>query len=669
MDLASVNQRIDYLKNELNGHNYRYYVINQPSISDFEYDRLMQELIELEREYPQFADPLSPTQRIGDDRNQEFVQRDHGIAMYSLGNTYNREEVIDFDVRLRKLIDAPVEYACELKYDGAAISLTYENGRLVRALTRGDGTRGDDVTANIKTIRSIPLIVKADFCPALFEIRGEIILHREIFNSLNEERILEGETPFANPRNAASGTLKMQNSSLVAKRKLDCCLYSLAGENLPGLTHSGNLEWARAAGFKVPPYLTVFKDVEGVLSYIDKWRDARKKLTFDTDGVVIKVNSIEQQNQAGFTAKSPRWAIAYKYPPDQAETRLLSVVFQVGRTGAITPVANLEPVLLAGTTVKRASLHNADQIQLLDLHIGDYVTIEKGGEIIPKITGVNLAKRDLFATPVIFITHCPECGTELTRDPGEAKHFCPNEDLCPPQIKGKIEHFISRKAMNIDSAGIETVGQLYEAGILQSVADLYDLNYDQLIRLDRFADKSVTNLIAAIDESRKVQFERVLFALGIRFVGETVAKKLARTLGSMDAILQASREQLTSIDEIGDRIAESLMAWLAKEKNRLLILRLKEHGLSMSQEIQDNVTRIQPLSGKSIVISGTFNRYSRDELKDLVERYGGKNVSSVSSKTSFILAGENMGPEKLKKATDLSIPIMGEDDFINLLSL
>jgi DNA ligase (NAD+) len=669
MDITTVSQRIEFLRNELNGHNYRYYVLNEPSISDFEYDRLMEELILLEREYPQFADPLSPSQRIGDDRNQEFIQREHRVAMYSLGNTYNREEVIEFDGRVRKLIGDQVEYACELKYDGAAISLTYEHGRLVQALTRGDGVSGDDVTANVKTIRSIPLSIPEEMCPPLFEIRGEIILNRDVFDSLNDERIIAGDPPFANPRNAASGTLKMQNSSLVAKRKLDCYLYSLAGDGLPGQTHSSNMAWARTWGFKIPDYLEVFQSIEGVISYIDKWKDARKKLPFDTDGAVIKVNSLDQQRTLGFTAKSPRWAIAYKFPPDQAETRLLSVDFQVGRTGAITPVANLEPVLLAGTTVKRASLHNEDQIRLLDLHLGDHVIIEKGGEIIPKIIGVNHSRRDLFAAPVEFITHCPECGAELTRDPGEAKHFCPNEELCPPQIKGKIEHFISRKAMNIDSAGIETVSQLYDAGLLASVADLYELTYDQLISQERFADKSASNLIAAIEASKKIPFERVLFALGIRYVGETVAKKLARALGSIEAISSASREQLTSIDEIGERIADSILLFFAQERNRLLISRLERHGVQMSQEIADNVRQIQLLTGKSVVISGTFSRYSRDELKELVERYGGRNASSVSSKTSFILAGENMGPEKLKKAMDLSIPLMSEEEFINLLCL
>ncbi|MFA6128842.1 MAG: NAD-dependent DNA ligase LigA [Bacteroidales bacterium] len=669
MDMSTVYQRIDFLRSELNRHNYRYYVLSEPVVSDFEYDRLMKELIDLECDFPQFADPLSPSQRIGDDRNLEFIQREHRISMYSLGNTYNREEVIDFDNRLKKIIDGPIEYACELKYDGAAISLTYENGRLVQALTRGDGIRGDDVTANIKTIRSVPLTITDKECPALFEIRGEIILHREVFNKLNEERIQEGEPPFANPRNAASGTLKMQNSSMVAKRRLDCFLYSLAGEPLPRPTHSGNLEWSRGAGFKIPPYLEVCPDIGRVLAYIDRWKDSRKKLPFDTDGVVIKVNSLAQQATLGFTAKSPRWAIAYKYPPDQAETRLLSVDFQVGRTGAITPVANLEPVLLAGTIVKRASLHNADQIQLLDLHIGDFVTIEKGGEIIPKIIGVNHSRRDLFARPVEFITHCPECGTALTRDAGEAKHYCPNEEFCPPQIKGKIEHFISRKAMNIESAGSETVGQLFQARLLNSVSDLYDLSYHQLMNQERFADKSASNLIAAIEASKKVPFERVLYALGIRYIGETVAKKLARNLGNIDSLMRASKEQLTSVEEIGDRIAESLMVWFSVEKNRQMIEKLRSHGVQFSQEIGESVKQIQILTGKSVVISGTFSHYSRDELKELVERFGGKNVSSVSSKTSFILAGENMGPEKLKKANDLSIPLMDEDEFINLLSL
>lgn len=669
MDNNPVYQRIELLKNELNVHNYRYYVLNEPSITDFQYDQMMQELIGLEKEYPQFADPLSPSQRVGDDSNREFVQREHRVAMYSLGNTYNREEVIDFNDRIVKIINGPVEYACELKYDGAAISLSYENGRLIHAITRGDGVRGDDVTANIKTIRSIPLIIPETRCPGFFEIRGEILLHRDVFDALNEERIQEGEAPFANPRNAASGTLKMQNSSVVAKRKLDCLLYSLSGNQLPCPTHSENLEWARSIGFKIPEYIEVHDTIEGVLSFIDRWKNARKKLPFDTDGAVIKVNSIEQQQALGFTAKSPRWAIAYKYPPDQAETRLLSVDFQVGRTGAITPVANLEPVLLAGTTVKRASLHNEDQIQLLDLHIGDYVTIEKGGEIIPKITGVNLSKRDLFVSPVKFITNCPECGALLTKDPGEAKHYCPNEDFCPPQIKGKIEHFVCRKAMNIDSAGSETVGQLFDAGLLNSVADLYELTYDQLISQDRFAGKSASNLIAAIESSKAVPFERVLFALGIRYVGETVAKKLARSLGSIDTIMTASKEQLTSVDEIGERIADSIIQYFKQEKNLQLIRNLKSHGLQFSQKIEDNIKQIQALTGKSVVISGTFSRYSRDELKQLVEQYGGRNVSSVTSKTSFILAGENMGPEKLKKAQDLSIPLMREDEFINLLSL
>jgi DNA ligase (NAD+) len=669
MDITSVYQRIEFLRNELNGHNYRYYVLNEPEVSDYEYDQLMAELESLERENPQFSDSLSPTQRIGDDRNQEFVQRPHGIAMYSLGNTYNREEVIEFDNRIKKIVTDSIEYACELKYDGAAISLTYGNGRLTRALTRGDGVNGDDVTANIKTIRSIPLVIKALDCPKLFEIRGEIILTHDVFSALNEERIMEGEAPFANPRNAASGTLKMQNSAMVAKRKLDCFLYSLSGSGLPFSTHQENLEWAKKAGFKVLPYLKVYQNIDGVISYIEKWRNDRKKLPFDTDGVVIKVNSQDQQAALGFTAKSPRWAIAYKYPPDQAETRLLSVDFQVGRTGAITPVANLEPTLLAGTTVKRASLHNADQIQLLGLHIGDFVTIEKGGEIIPKITGVNLSKRDLFTQPVQFISTCPECGSILTRDVGEAKHFCPNEEFCPPQIKGRIEHFVSRKAMNIDNAGSETVSLLYDSKLLSSVADLYSLTYAQLISQERFADKSASNLLQAIEDSKRIKFERVLFALGIRYVGETVAKKLARAMGSIETIMSASKDQLLSVNEIGERIADSIISYFSIQRNRDLVHRLQENGIQMNQEIGQEIRQIQKLTGRSIVISGTFNRFTREELKDLVEKNGGKNVSSVSAKTSFILAGESMGPEKLKKAQDLSIPLMSEDEFINLLCL
>jgi DNA ligase (NAD+) len=668
MKQGPVIDRINYLRRTLNEHNHRYYVLNEPAVSDYEYDLLMQELIRLEQEYPQYADPLSPSVRIGDDRNQEFVQRRHMNAMYSLGNTYSREEVAEFDQRVRKAIGDQVEYVCELKYDGAAISLTYEKGRLLYALTRGDGIIGDDVTSNIKTIKSIPLVIGGTDYPDLFEIRGEIILYRAIFDQLNAERIEDGELPFANPRNAASGTLKMQNSAQVAKRKLNCLLYYLTGSVLPAPTHSGNLEWARKAGFAIPVYTEIHTSVEGIFSFIHRWETARKKLPFDTDGIVIKVNSLDQQAELGFTAKNPRWAIAFKYPPEQAETTLLSVDFQVGRTGAITPVANLEPVYLGGTTVKRASLHNADQIALLDLHIGDRVVIEKGGEIIPKITGVNKSRRDLFAVPVTFTARCPECDTPLVRDQGEARHYCPNEDGCPPQIKGRIEHFISRKAMNIDGLGEETVDQLYRAGLLKRIPDLYHLTENQLIRLDRFAEKSAQNLVSAIKSSAEISFERVLYAIGIRFVGETVAKKLARSLGSIDRIMNASREELLAVDEVGDKIADSVLQFFSLEKNRRLIGDLKQWGLQFETQLGIQIDQNLPLSGKSVVVTGTFSQFSRDMLKELIEQQGGKIVSSVTSKTSMIIAGQNMGPEKLKKAGKFNIPLVSEDEFVKMIS-
>lgn len=668
MEQGSVFERIKSLRSQLNEHNHRYYVLNEPAISDYEYDRLMQELIQLEKEYPQFADPLSPSLRIGDDRNQEFIQRRHKNAMFSLGNTYSREEVADFDQRVRKAIGDQVEYVCELKYDGAAISLTYEKGRLLYALTRGDGITGDDVTSNIKTIKSIPLVLKDTSIPDVFEIRGEIILYRTVFDQLNAERIEDGEVPFANPRNAASGTLKMQNSSQVAKRKLNCFLYSLNGPALPAPTHSGNLEWALKAGFRIPEHREIHRSVEGIFSFIQHWETARKKLPYDTDGVVIKVNSLDQQAELGFTAKSPRWAIAYKYAPEQAETTLLSVDFQVGRTGAVTPVANLEPVFLGGTTVKRASLHNSDQIALLDLHIGDRVVIEKGGEIIPKITGVNKTMRDLFALPVVFTSVCPECGTKLIKDPGEARHYCPNENECPPQIKGRIEHFISRRAMNIDGLGQETVDQLYREGLVRRIPDLYHITAGQLIRLDRFAEKSALNLIAAVKASVSIPFERVLYAIGIRYVGETVAKKLARALGSVDRIMDASREELLTVEEVGDKIADSVLQFFSLGKNRQLINDLKGAGLQFQSEAGTLMNPNLPLSGKSVVVSGTFTRFSRDAIKELIEQNGGKNVSSVTSKTSMIIAGQNMGPEKLKKAGQYNIPLVSEDEFIKMIS-
>ena len=668
MDQDSIYQRIKWLRDELNVHNYRYYVLNEPTIGDFDFDRMMTELIRLEEEYPQFSDPLSPSLRIGDDRTEEFIQKEHKYPLYSLSNTYDFEELREFDERVTKSVGS-VEYVCELKYDGAAINLSYEKGKLVQAVTRGDGVRGDDVTSNIRTIRSIPLTLQTPVFPDFFEIRGEILLHRKIFDELNRDRVELGEAPFANPRNAASGTLKMQKSSIVAKRKLDCLLYSLAGSKLPASTHSGNLEWARTAGFKVPNYIGIFPDLEGVIQFIGKWEKERRNLPFDTDGVVIKVNSLDQQQELGFTAKNPRWAVAYKYAPEQAETRLLSVDFQVGRTGAITPVANLEPVLLGGTTVRRASLHNADQISLLDLHFGDRVRIEKGGEIIPKITSVNKKERDRSALPVSFIEVCPECGSSLTRDPAEARHFCPNEASCPPQVKGRLEHFISRRAMNIEGIGQETVDQLYREKLISTLPDLYALSAEQLMTLDRFADKSAENLIAAIRRSVEVPFERVLYGIGIRFVGETVAKKLARSLGSIDRIMEASREELLNIDEVGDRIADSVMNWFSKPGNRELIDQLRQAGLQFNSEVKDSAGINLPLSGKSIVVSGTFSLHSRDELKELIEKNGGKNSGAVTSKTSLLIAGSNMGPEKRKKAEKLGIPILTEEEVIRLITV
>ncbi len=668
MDQDPIYQRIKWLRDELNLHNYRYYVLNEPTIGDFDFDRLMTELVRMEEEYPQYYDPLSPSLRIGDDRTEEFVQKEHKYPLYSLSNTYDFEELREFDERVTRSVGS-VEYVCELKYDGAAINLSYEKGKLVQAVTRGDGVRGDDVTSNIRTIRSIPLILQTQDFPDSFEIRGEILLHRKVFEELNRERIELGEAPFANPRNAAAGSLKMQKSSIVAKRKLDCLLYSLAGSRLPASTHAGNLEWARSAGFKVPGYIEIFPSLEGVIEFIRRWEKERKNLPFDTDGVVIKVNSLDQQQELGFTAKNPRWAVAYKYAPEQAETRLLSVDFQVGRTGAVTPVANLEPVFLGGTTVRRASLHNADQISLLDLHTGDRVRIEKGGEIIPKITSVNKEERDLFAVPVSFIEVCPECGTLLTRDPDEARHFCLNENNCPPQVKGRLEHFISRRAMNIEGIGQETVDQLYREKLIHTLPDLYNLTVEQLMRLDRFADKSAENLVAAIKRSCEVPFERVLYGIGIRYVGETVAKKLARSLGSVDRLMIASRDELLAIDEVGERIADSVINWFSKPDNRKLVDQLKQAGLRFHTEVNTAPGMNLPLSGKSIVVSGTFSIHSRDELKELIEKNGGKNASGVTSKTSLLVARDNMGPEKRKKAEKHGIPILTEEELIRLITV
>ncbi len=659
--------KIKALREALEQHNYNYYVLSAPTVSDREFDEMMKELQVLEEAHPEYADPYSPTQRVGSDLSKEFEQVVHRYPMLSLGNTYSEDEVKDFYERIARDLNEPFEIVAELKYDGTSISLTYEDGRLIRAVTRGDGTRGDDVTANVKTIRSVPLKLMGDRYPAIFEIRGEILLPWREFDRLNKEREEQEEPLFANPRNAASGTLKQQNPAIVAARKLDAYFYYLLGEELPAETHFDNLEAARLWGFKIPDVIRVCNSLEDIYDYIAYWDAERKNLPVATDGIVLKVNSLRQQRNLGFTAKNPRWAIAYKFQAERAVTRLNSVSFQVGRTGTVTPVANLEPVLLAGTTVKRASLHNADIIEGLDLHLGDSVFVEKGGEIIPKIVGVCVETRGLLVgDKVRFIRSCPECGTPLMRPEGEAAHYCPNEAGCPPQIKGKIEHFVTRRAMNINM-GPETVEDLYEAGYVKDMADLYMLKISDLLRLERWADKSARNLMASLEESKKVPFERVLYGLGIRFVGETVAKRLVSAFHSMDQLEQASFEDLIAVDEIGERIARSIIAYFADERNRILVNRLKEYGLQMSVAEEVLANRSDKLKGLSIVISGTFAKYSRDEYKAMIEQHGGKNSGSVSGKTDYILAGDNMGPAKLEKAAKLGVKIISEDEFLGMI--
>ena len=663
-----VKDKIKALREALEQHNYNYYVLSAPTISDREFDEMMKELQVLEEAHPEYADPHSPTQRVGSDLSKEFEQVVHKYPMLSLGNTYSEDEVKDFYERIARDLNEPFEIVAELKYDGTSISLTYEDGRLVRAVTRGDGTRGDDVTANVKTIRSVPLKLMGDRYPATFEIRGEILLPWAEFDRLNKEREEQEEPLFANPRNAASGTLKQQNPAVVAARKLDAYFYYLLGEELPAETHFDNLEAARSWGFKIPNVIRVCNSLEDIYDYIAYWDVERKNLPVATDGIVLKVNSLRQQRNLGFTAKSPRWAIAYKFQAERAVTRLNSVSFQVGRTGAVTPVANLEPVLLAGTTVKRASLHNADIIEGLDLHLGDKVFVEKGGEIIPKIVGVDVEARGLLVgDKVRFIRSCPECGTPLMRPEGEAAHYCPNEAGCPPQIKGKIEHFVTRRAMNINM-GPETVEDLYEAGYIKDTADLYTLEIADLLRLERWADKSARNLMASLEESKQVPFERVLYGLGIRVVGETVAKRLVSAFHSMEQLEQASFEDLTAVDEIGERIARSIIAYFADERNRTLVNRLMEYGLQMSVPEEKLANRSEKLKGLSIVISGTFAKHSRDEYKAMIEQHGGKNSGSVSGKTDYILAGDNMGPAKLEKAAKLGVKIINEDEFLNMIA-
>ena len=667
-ETMNIKERIDLLRSELHRHNHNYYVLNAPEITDKEFDDLMRELQELENEHPEYADPNSPTMRVGSDLNKNFTQVAHKYPMLSLGNTYSESEVTDFFERVRKGLNEDFEICCELKYDGTSISLTYEEGKLVRAVTRGDGEKGDDVTDNVKTIRSIPLVLHGDYPPS-FEIRGEILMPWESFERLNQEREAREEPLFANPRNAASGTLKSQSSSVVATRKLDAYLYYLLGDYQPSDGHYENLQKAAQWGFKISEHMKKVQTLEEVFAYINYWDKERRNLPVATDGIVLKVNSMRQQKALGYTAKSPRWAIAYKFQAERALTRLNKVTYQVGRTGIITPVANLDAVQLSGTIVKRASLHNADIIEGLDLHIGDMVYVEKGGEIIPKITGVDMDARGmLMGEKVRFITHCPECGSRLIRYEGEAAHYCPNETACPPQIKGKIEHFISRKAMNIDGLGPETVDMFFQQGLIKDTADLYLLKASDISPLERMGEKSAYNIIKSIDASRSVPFERVLFALGIRFVGETVAKRLAKALGSIDELENASLEKLKNIDEIGEKIAQSLISYFANPANRELIERLKSAGLQFCRKEEEKQNYSDKLAGQQIVISGVFEHHSRDEYKELIEKHGGKNVGSISSKTSFILAGKNMGPAKWEKAMKLGIKIVNEDEFLERIS-
>ena len=657
-----INERIDFLRKELAEHNHSYYVLDTSIISDFEFDKLLQELVKLEDENPEFFDATSPTQRVGGGVIDGFKTVAHKYRMLSLGNTYSEEDLHDFDTRLHKLTDQEIEYVCELKYDGVSISLTYENGDLTQALTRGDGTQGDDVTENIRTIKSIPLKLKGDY-PANFEIRGEIFIPIKGLEKMNKLRNEEGLEPYKNPRNTASGSLKLLDANEVSKRPLDCYLYYLIGEDLPSTNHYENLQKARDWGFKIPNEIEKHSNIENVLKFINKWDEDRHGLPYEIDGIVIKVNDINLREEMGFTAKSPRWAISYKFKAEQVTTILNKITYQVGRTGAITPVANLEPVKLAGTTVKRASLHNADQIAKLDIREGDKVYVEKGGEIIPKVVGVELKDRDLFSQSTEYITNCPSCNTELVRKEGDAKHYCPNAESCPTQIKGKFEHFISRKAMDIDGLGGETIELLINEGLIKEISDLYHLKKEDLLPLDRMAEKSVENLFIGVGKSKLIPFERVLFGLGVRFVGETVAKVLAKHFKTIDNIIDTDIETLISVDEIGDKIAGSVVNYFSIEENLKLINNLKESGLQFVSTIEDT-TKSSNLNGMKIVVSGVFNQNSRAEYKKMIEDHGGKNVSSISKNTTFVLAGENMGPSKKQKAEDLKIPLVNEDEFL-----
>ncbi|MBM3186565.1 MAG: NAD-dependent DNA ligase LigA [Bacteroidetes bacterium] len=669
MNAEQAKIEIERLTDLIHHHNYLYYVDSNPEISDYDFDMLLLKLQELEKEFPQFAYDNSPTKRVGGDITKKFETVEHRFPMLSLSNSYSEEEIVDWVNRVKKIIDEEIEYVCELKYDGVAIGIRYENGQLTRAVTRGDGEKGEDVTNNVRTIRSVPLKLKGDF-PEDFEIRGEIFMPQKQFQKLNSEREEIGETPFANPRNTASGTLKLQDSKIVAERGLDSYLYGLYGVNHNLKGHFEAVNEAGNWGFKVPSVKNRFiektNSIEGIMDFIHYWDKQRENLEFEIDGIVLKVNSYSQQQKLGFTAKSPRWAIAFKFKANRVETKLLEVTYQVGRTGAITPVANLEPVSLGGTTVKRASLHNADQIEKLDLHQGDFVFVEKGGEIIPKIVGINEQKRTESNLKIEFIVDCPECQTKLIRREGEAQHYCPNENFCPPQEKGRIEHFISRKALNIDGLGVETIDLLYSKGLIRNCADLYEITFEQIVSLDRMAEKSADNLLKSIEISKEIPFERVLFGLGIRFVGETVAKKLAKQFKNIDSIISASYDELIQTEEIGEKIAISVQQYFLEESNLEIINRLKNKGLWFQIREKEKLSAI--LEGKTIVVSGTFETFSRDELKELIDRNGGKNGSSVSGNTDYLVAGVNMGPAKLKKATDLGVKIISEDEFIKLIS-
>lgn len=675
MNFTEAQQKVQQLSQELEQHNYNYYVLDNPTISDYEFDKLLEQLIAIEQQFPELVTPTSPSQRVGGQVTKTFQSVKHHFPMLSLSNSYSQEDMYDFDRRVREglgitntgLFDEAIEYVCELKFDGLSISLIYKEGQLSQAITRGDGVQGDDVTTNAKTIKSLPLKLKGNY-PTHFEIRGEIFMPRPVFDAINKEREEIGDVPMANPRNAASGSMKMQDSTQVAKRKLDCFLYNVLGENIPFTSHFESVQAAETWGFKISKEAKVCHGIDEVINFINYWDKKRFDLPYDTDGVVIKVNNYLQQKNLGFTAKSPRWAIAYKFKAEQVSTELQSISYQVGRTGAITPVANLKPVALGGTTVKRASLHNADIIEKLDVRVGDFVFVEKGGEIIPKIIGVDMSKRQAHSQPTLYITQCPECHTELKRNEGEANHFCPNEASCPPQVIGKMEHFVSRKAMNIDSLGGETIVQLYQAGLVKDIADLYDLKKEQLLPLERMAEKSANNLIEGIEKSKLVPFERVLYAIGIRHVGETTAKKITKKVKNLERLMRMNKEELLTIDEVGEIIADSIISYFSQTDNQQIIQRLKNTGLQFEINEAQMQNGSDKLKDKTIVISGVFTKHSREQYKDLIELHGGKNSGSISKKTSFVLAGDNMGPEKLKKAESLGVKIVNEDEFLQMIN-